>query len=70
MTRSCPQTRSHAQKFFRKLQKHGYLTGVSISTQSKDNGTEEDNTQEENKGTGDGPGGKNALSLEDNLNSS
>ena len=31
-TRSCPQTRSHAQKFFRKLQKHGHLKGMSTSS--------------------------------------
>lgn len=30
-TRSCPQTRSHAQKFFRKLEKHGYIQGMSTS---------------------------------------
>lgn len=35
-TRSCPQTRSHAQKFFRKLQKHGLLQGMSTSSSAID----------------------------------
>lgn len=30
-TRSCPQTRSHAQKFFRKMQKQGLLLGFGSS---------------------------------------
>ena len=36
VTRTCPQTRSHAQKFFRKLQKHGHLTGISTSSIAQD----------------------------------
>jgi hypothetical protein len=38
-TRTCPQTRSHAQKFFKKLEKNGELDGFLHQIGDKDSYT-------------------------------
>lgn len=47
-TRTCPQTRSHAQKFFRKMQKSGLLK-VNSSMGEDSEGHSSDSSEEEKK---------------------